>query len=119
MRFSCTKCCATVEALALDVEDRDAGTRTSVERHLGMVGRHVERPPHELDLEARRVGRHEEAVMPLRIARLARGAREDEVVGGVVQAGVEALDAVDDPVVAVAARGGLQPGGVASRGRAR
>ena len=43
-------------------------------------------------------------LMPFALALVARGAREDHVVGGRVQAGVEALLAVDHPVVAVAAR---------------
>ena len=85
-------------------EDRVGGTRTSVERDLGVVGGHVERPPVESTLEARAVGRHEERGDAAARARLAARAREDEVVGGDVHAGVEALGAVDDPVVAVAAR---------------
>ena len=52
------------------------------------------------------------ALMPIGRAGLAGRAGEDDVVGGVVQAGVEPLHAVDHPLVAVAHGGRLQVGGV-------
>ena len=98
------------EALADLAEDRVVGDAHARDRHLGVVGRHVEGPPVVVDLEAGRVGRDEEGGDPARLAGLARGAGEDEVVGGEVHPGVEALGAVDHPVAAVAA-GASSPGG--------
>ena len=51
-------------------------------------------------------------VMPSAVARPARGAGEDVVVGGGVHAGVPTLRPVDDPLVAVAVGVGLHPGGI-------
>ena len=112
MRFSCTKCCASSRPWSTRAEHRVGADAHVGERHLGVVGRHVERPPEEVDVEARRVGGHEERGDADGRARLARRAGEDDVVGGVVQPGVEPLHAVDHPLVAVAHGGGLEVGGV-------
>ncbi len=91
------------------------GTHADIgEAHLGVVGRHVERPPEEVDVEARRIGRHQERTDALRASRLARGAGEDDVVGRVVESGVPPLHSVDHPLVAIADRSGLHVGGVAA-----
>ena len=50
--------------------------------------------------------------MPVAVAGLAAGAGEDQVVLGLVDAGVPRLLAVDDPLVAVALGVGLHPRGV-------
>ena len=77
-----------------------------------MIGRHVEGPHELLDLEPRRVGRRDEARDAASVAGLARGAGEDVVVGGVMEPGVPVLLAGDHPLVAVADRRRLHPGGV-------
>ena len=67
-----------------------------------------------LDHEARVRGGNEERRDAYGAAGLAGGAGEDDVVRGVVDAGVPTLHAVDDPLVAVANGGGLEVGGVAA-----
>ena len=57
---------------AVDAAEHRVGADADVrQRDLGMVGRHVERPPEELDLETRRVGRDEKGADPLRVAGVA------------------------------------------------
>ena len=114
MRFSCTKCCASSSPRSMRSEHRVGADAHVRERHLRMIGRHVERPPEELDLESRRVGRDEKGADPLRIAGLAAGASEDDVVGRVMQAAVPPFHTVEHPLVAIAYGGGLHVGRVAA-----
>ena len=90
----------------------DAGTRTSRSVtsawSVGMLNVHQKKST----LKPGGVGRHEERGDADRRARLARGAREDDVVRRVVQPGVEPLRAVDHPLVAVADGGRLEVGRV-------
>ncbi len=68
MRFSWTKCWASSSPRSI-VPEHGVGSDADVgQRHLGVVGRHVERPPEELDLETGRIGRHEEGGDSLRVA---------------------------------------------------
>ena len=101
-----------LQALPEASEDGGVGNPHVVERELGVLARHVERPPHELDPEPGRVSGHHEAGDPCRLSRLTGGAGEHHVMGGDVEAGVEPLGPVDDPLVPVAHGGGLQPRGV-------
>ena len=80
-----------LEAVVEAAEHRVGADPHVGQRDLGVVGRHVERPPEEVDAEPGRVGRHEEGGDADRRAGVARRAGEDDVVGGVVQPGVEAL----------------------------
>jgi len=79
---------------------------------LAVVGGHVERPPVIRDGEAGDVRGHQERGDAPRLPRLARGAGEDQVMRGAVDAGVEPLGTVDHPVVAVGFGVGFQPGRV-------
>ena len=101
-----------LQAAALVAEDRRVVDADVGQLDRGVVGRHVERPQELDDLEARRVGRHDERGDAGALAGLAAGAGEDHVVGRVVQARVPRLVAVDDPLVAVAVGVGLHPRGV-------
>ncbi len=67
-----------------------------------MIGRHVERPEHLFDLEAFSVGRHQEGGDAVSVAGLAAGARKNQVVLRLVNAGIPGLRAVDAPAIAVA-----------------
>jgi len=49
------------EALAFGAEHGGLGHPDVVQRHVGVVGRHVEGPQEAGDLETRRVGRHQES----------------------------------------------------------
>src|SRR5579883_2378222 len=100
------------EALALAAQDAALRHAHILERHLGMVARHGERPPHELDLEAGGVRGHEKSGDPQGIAFLSRSPCEDKVDRRGVEPRVEALGTVDDPVGALAPRVRLHPGGV-------
>src|SRR3989475_1613556 len=82
------------------------------QRDLGMVGRHVERPPHEVHRESVGLRRHDKATNALRPAFIAGSPRKNHVVSRAVHAAIEALLTVDQPIVAVADRLGLQPRGV-------
>ena len=110
MRFSWTKRWA--RASPPSSSPRIASSHPHVpEADLGVVGRHVEGPPVELDLEPLGASRGTmNAVMPRGLARRARGAGEDEVVAGAVHPRVEALGAVDHPFLALPAGDRLQVG---------
>ena len=84
------------------------------EHDLGMVGGHVEGPVVVGDLEAGRVGPHEERGDALRVAGLPGRAREHDVVLRDVHPRVEALGAVQHPVVTLPDRSCLQPGCIAA-----
>ena len=101
-----------LEAVVEPTEQRVLADADVGHGDLGVVGGHVEGPPEEVDAEARRVGGHEERADADGRAGVAGRAGEDDVVGGVVQPRVEALLAVDHPLVAVGHRGGLEEGGV-------
>src|SRR5215469_4220298 len=75
-----------------------------------MVGRHVEGPQILFDLEALALGRNDETGDAARAPVLARGARENEIVSGHVQAGVPHFGTVDAPPIAVASRARFHPG---------
>ena len=55
------------------------------ECHLGVIGRHVERPPEKLNREPLGIGRHQKRGDAVRCARLTGGAGEDDVVRRVMQ----------------------------------
>ena len=95
---------ADLEAAVHLAEHRVGGHPDVLQLDLAVVGRHVERPPVVRHREAGGVGRHQERGDAAGLAGLARGAGEDQVVGGAVHAGVEPLGAVDDPLVAVRLR---------------
>ena len=92
MRFSCTNMLRHAEALALVAEDASVpGTRTSSSVtsawSVGMLNVHHMNSTSKPGVSVGTMKRGDAAG----VARLARRAREDEVVGGRVQAGVEAL----------------------------
>lgn len=72
------------------------------QRDLCVVGRHVECSPEKLDLEAGGVGRDKKGADPPRVAWLASGTGEDDVVGRMMKPAVPALHTVENPLVAVA-----------------
>ena len=72
--------------------------------HLGVIRRHVEGPPEELDLEAGRVGGNKECADPFGVAGVAAGASEDDVVRRMVQAAVPPLHPVEHPLIAITNR---------------
>ena len=100
------------EAPALAAEDRRVRHPHVGEPDVGVVGRHVERPQELDDLEPGLLVGDEERGDAVPVAGLAARAGEDQVVRRLVDAGVPGLLAVDDPLVAVAHRGGLHVGGV-------
>src|SRR5438105_14110989 len=77
-----------------------------------MVGRHVEGPPVEVDVETGGVGRHEEGGNAEWRAGLAGCTCEHDVVRRMVETRVEALAAVDHPFIAVWGRGGFEIRGI-------
>ena len=104
-----------VQAAALLAEHRARRHAHVLQRRLRVVGRHVEGPVVVVDLHARRARRDEERADPRGLADLARRAREDDVRARRTSITLfQRFIAVDDPVVAVAARGRLQPGRVAA-----
>ena len=119
MRFSLKKCCVDLQAAALAAEDRAVRHPHVGEADVRVVGGHVERPQELDDLEPGAVRRHEERGDAVAVAGLAARAGEDQVVLRGVDAGVPRLLAVDDPLVAVAHRGGLHVRGVGAVLRVR
>ena len=99
---------------ALIAEHRRIRNPDVAQRDLGVIGRHVEGPPHELDVEPRRLDRDDETADPFGVALVAGRPGEHVVVGRGVHAGVPSLGAVDDPLVAVTVGGRFHPGGVRS-----
>ena len=75
---------SAIPVFAFEVKDAGVRHANAGERYFGMIGRHVERPPHEIDAEAFRVGRDDETGDAARASRFAGGAREDQIVRGAV-----------------------------------
>ena len=114
IRFSLKKCCTTCRPRPSPPKIAAVGHPHAAERHVRVIGRHVERPQVLVDGEARRADRGEEGGDAVGVAWLAAGPGEDQVVRGGVHAGVPGLLAGDHPVAAIADGRGLHERGVAA-----
>src|SRR5262245_51348416 len=98
------------ESATFAAEYRGLGYSHVGQRDVCVVGGHIERPQVFLDTETWCVRWYEERGDTRGVARIARGAGEDEVGVGDVYAGVPGLFAVEHPVGAVADGAGCHVG---------
>ena len=103
-----------LQASALLVNDCAGWNANIVERDLRVVGGHIEGPMIKVDVESLGIRGDEERRDAVRGSVFAGSPREYDVMRGAVQPAVEALHAVDDPLVAFPVSIGFHVGRVAA-----